>query len=69
MCLGSYGGLGGGLFIVSEMRMYSQASGRTRGKVQTFDQFFLLYPITLGDRLWVGPRIEHLLSSWDLTKI
>ena len=22
----------------------------------------------LGDiRLWVGPRIEHLLSTWDLT--
>ena len=23
----------------------------------------------LGDiRLWVGPRIEHLLSAWDLTR-
>jgi len=27
-----------------------------------------VYSSVLGDiRLWVGPRIEHLLSTWDLT--
>ena len=30
--------------------------------------FIFVYSSILGDiRLWVGPRIEHLLSSWDLT--
>ena len=30
--------------------------------------FFFVYSSILGDiRLWVGPRIEHPLSSWDLT--
>ena len=30
---------------------------------------FFVYSSILGDiRLWVGPRIEHLLSTWDLTR-
>ena len=38
-----------------------------RGEV-IFLLLIFVYQSILGDkRLWVGPRIEHLLSSWDLT--
>ena len=31
------------------------------------ESIIFVYKSVLGDiRLWVGPRIEHLLSSWEL---